>query len=144
MTGSSPNYLSFGIINMIRAFPLVLFSTVTICIGCKPQLSIDREVKLEPDQIKTIIVSAVSMEQTIQVTANSSGGPISVHVYLPEHEEAIEEMIAHGNPLENVIAKVDSAEEVTLNALIPADKEAVVRFQPAGRHAADVQVKIRN
>lgn len=124
-----------------RYFTLV---TTFLLAGCSPRLADERQVSLEVGEIKTIAVAAIGHPQTIHVSASSPGAPIHVHVYLPEHEEEIERMITFGKTPENVIASGSGAEQIRLDATIPASKEAIVRLAPAGRTAANVQLTITN
>ena len=115
-----------------------------LLVGCSPRLHDVREVNLEIGDIRTIAVPASNRQQTVRLVASSPGAPISVHVYLPEHEEAIERNITLGKPPENLLASGENSEQVTLQALVPANKEALVRLQPASRKAAKIQLTLKN
>ena len=115
-----------------------------LTVGCSPRLYDVREVTLESGDIQPIVVPAASRQQTVQIIANSPGAPISVHVYLPEHEEAIEKSITLGKPPKNLLASSENSEQIKLQVLVPANKEAVVRLQPATQKAAQVQLTLRN
>ena len=122
-----------------------LVVTFIVCLaGCAPQLADDRNVSLEIGEIKTVAVAPINREQTIRISARSPGAPISIHVYLPEHEEAIERKITLGKPPENLLASAEDVEEVELAAKVPANEEAIVRLQPASRKAANVHLTINN
>jgi hypothetical protein len=56
----------------------------------------------------------------------------------------VERKITLGKPPENVLAAAEDSEQIALDALVPANQEAIVRLQPAGRKAANVQLTIRN
>ena len=125
---------------MIRLFSCLLLLS---CCGCGgPRVLDDRELSLDIGEIKTIVLDSSSGEQTLTVVATSPGAPIHLHVYLPEHEEAIERKITLGKPPENLLASQESAEEISVRAVVPAHKEMVVRLQPAGRIAAVVHLTI--
>ena len=119
--------------------PILLLS-----VGCAPRLHDVREVPLEIGEIRTIAVPAKSQPQTVHLTASSPGAPISVHVYLPEHEEATERSITLGTPIENLLASGENSEQITLQATVPANKEALVRLQPTTRQAAKVHLTLKN
>ena len=63
---------------------------------------------------------------------------------MKEHEEAIERKITLDKPPENLLAHADNAEQISLQAVVPAEKEAVVRVQAAGPQSANVHLEITN
>ena len=123
---------------------VLLLLAILICAGCAPRLYDDREVTLEVGDIRTIVVDPVSRVQNVHVAASSPGAPVSVHVYLPEHEKAVERNITLGVPPEKVLAFEENSEKITLDVVVPANKKAIVRLQSAGRQPANVQLVINN
>jgi len=116
----------------------------TLLCGCGPRLSDQRDLTLEIGEIIAIPIDPISREQKIRVTASSPDAPIDVHVYLQENEEAIVRKITLGKPPENLLASQNDAEEIILEATVPAGKEVIVRLQPAGSKAAQVHLEITN
>ena len=114
-----------------------------IC-GCGPKLAGQRDLALEVGDIRAIPIDPITREQVIKITASSPDTPINVHVYLQENEEEIERKITFGKPPENLLASETDANEVSLEATVPANKEAVVRLQSAGRETAKVHLEISN
>jgi outer membrane lipopolysaccharide assembly protein LptE/RlpB len=123
---------------------LLLVCMTTLLCGCGPRLSDQRDLTLEIGQIRAIPIDPISREQKIKVSASSPDAPIDVHVYLQENEAAIVRMITLGKPPENLLASQSEAEQVLLEATVPANKEAIVRLQPSGRKAAQVHLEITN
>ena len=117
---------------------------ITILLGCEARLQDQRTLTLEIGEIQAIPISTVDHEQTLKVIASSPDAPIDVHIYLQEHEQDIERSITLGKQPENVLAQTSAAEQIDLEAIIPANKEAVVRFYTTGRQRANVEVTISN
>ena len=115
-----------------------------LLVGCGPQLSDQRDLTIEIGEIVAIPIDPISREQTIKVTASSPGAPLNVHVYLKEHEEAIERKITLGKPPENLLAHQNEVEQISLEAVVPANKEAIVRLQSASRQTASLHLAITN
>jgi hypothetical protein len=117
---------------------------ITILLGCEARLQDQRTITLEIGEIQTILISAVDHEQTIKVIASSPDVPINVHIYLQENEQDIERSITLGKQPKNVLAQSIAVEQVELEAIVPANKEAVVRFYTTERQRTNVEVTISN
>lgn len=122
-------------------FCLFLFA---VAVGCSPSLNDQRSVSLEIGEIKTIAIAPINAAQTVKVTANSPGAPIDVHVYLAEHEDAVEQDITFGKEAADALAVAKQTEQASLTAEIPAGKEAMVRLYPSGGAPASVELHITN
>ena len=114
------------------------------CCGCGPSLLDEREVSLEFGDIESIVFGPFNKEQTVTVSASSPGAPISVYVFESDQTEFVDYAITYGKEPQKILAGVASTEDVTLTAVVPAGKEAVVRLQPTGRKPANVHLKISN
>jgi len=114
------------------------------CCGCGPGLLDEREVSLELDDIESIPFGPFNEEQTVTVTVSSPGAPVSVYVHDSDQQEHVDYAISYGKEPQDTWAGVASTEDVTLTAVVPAGKEAVVRLQPTGRKPANVHLKISN
>ena len=119
------------------AWGLILF-----CAGCGPQAIYDKEVPLALGDIQPIVFGPFDKEQSVTVTVSSPGAPISVYVFESEQLEFVDYAVSFGKPPQNVLAGEASTEGTTLTAVVPADKEAIVRLQPTGQQPAQVQLKI--
>ncbi len=123
---------------------LALGFMIIWCCGCGPRILDEREVSLEVGDIVSIPFGPFKKEVTVTVTASSAGAPVSVYVFDSDQQEHIDYAISYGKEPQDTWAGVASTEDVTLTAVIPADTEAVVRLQPAGKETANVKLKISN
>ncbi len=112
--------------------------------GCGPTLSHKQDYSIPVGEIVEIPFEPISNEQTVKVVAKSPGKPINVHVYLAENADEVNRKITLGKPAEMALASQENAEEVTLQAVIPANKEVIVRLQPAGPTSAEVSLEVTN
>ena len=123
---------------------MLLACLATLLSGCGPRLSDQRDLTLEISEIAAIPIDPINRAQTIRVTANSPDAPIDVHVYLQEHEEAIERKITLGKPPENLLTSQGDAQQIALEATVPANQTVIIRLQPSGPHSANVHLEISN
>ena len=114
------------------------------CCGCGPRLLDERDVSLELGDIQPIMFGPFNKEQTVTVSASSPGAPVSVYVFEIDQTELVDYAITYGREPQKILAGTASTEDVTLTAVVPADKEAVVRLQLTGRKPANVHLKISN
>lgn len=99
---------------------------------------------LEVGEISVIEVDAVGRAQTITVNAASTGGPLSVSLYLAKHDAEVERAITLGTPSDLILARQTSVHAAELAATIPAGEKAAVRIESAGGEAAQVELIISN
>ena len=118
------------------------WGVLLFCVGCGPQAIYDKEVSLALGDIQPIVFGPFDKEQSVTVTVSSPGAPISVYVFESEQLEFVDYAVSFGKPPQNVLAGEASTEGTTLTAVVPADKEAIVRLQPTGQQPAKVQLKI--
>jgi len=123
---------------------LLLVCLVTLLGGCGPKLADQRDLTLEVNEILAIPIDPIERDQTIKITASSPDAPINVHVYLKEDEAEIERKITLGKPPESLLANQNDAEQISIEALVPAGKEAIVRLQTAGPKSAQVHLEMTN
>ena len=123
---------------------MLALGIVLWCCGCGQSLLDEREVSLELDDIKSIAFGPFNKEQTVTVSASSPGAPVSVYVFESDQTEFVDYAITYGKEPQKILAGAASTEDVTLTAVVPADKEAVVRLQLTGRKPANVHLKISN
>ena len=123
---------------------LLIGCSTVILLGCGPRLSVHREMALEIGEIVVIPIEPTDREQTIKVLAGSLGVPLNVHIYLKEHEDAIVRMITLGKPPEDLLAYQLEAKQISLTAVVPANKVVIVRLQAAETLPTTVQVEITN
>ncbi len=112
--------------------------------GCGPTLSHKQDYSISVGEIVEIPFDPISNEQTIKVAAKSPGKPVNVHVYLAEHAEEVNRNITLGKPVERALASEEAAEDISLLATVPANKEVIVRIQPAGPTSAEVSLEVTN
>lgn len=123
---------------------LLLCCLATLFCGCGPKLADQRDLTIEINEIVAIPIDPIDREQTIKITASSPDAPINVHVYLKENETEIERKITLGKPPENLLANQNNAEQISLEATVPAGKEVIVRLQASDRQAAQVHLEMTN
>ena len=115
-----------------------------LCLGCGPKVMDEREVSLAVGDIVPIEFGPFKSEEKIKVEASASGGPISIYVHPKDQTEHVDYAISYGKQPPGIIAGSASTQGETLEALIPAGTEVVVRLQTAERQASQVQLKISN
>ena len=124
---------------------LLCFACLAILvIGCRPRLADRRDISIDVGEIVSIPIDAIGHEQTIKIKVYSPDKPINVHVFLKEDEEAIEEKITTDKPSENLLAHQIGAQQISLEALVPANKEVIVRLQAASPDSIKVHLEITN
>ena len=112
--------------------------------GCQPRLADSRTLTLEVGEISVIVLDPVGKQQKIRVTAKSPGAPVSVYIYLNEHDAEVERKITLDKPTELIIASQVKSEDIALEATIPANQEAAVRVASGSRETATVDLSISN
>lgn len=110
--------------------------------GCGPTLSVQKTIDVEPGEIRTVILDPVAQAQTIKVTANSTIS-FKVHIHLLEDENAVDLAIATKKDSDKILAGESGVTSANLSAEIPANKEAVVRFQ-SGPEKGTINCTISN
>ena len=123
---------------------LLLLPALLTVSGCAPRLASVHEIELEPNDIQSVVLAPISREQVVSITANSNGPPFHIHVYLLQDEQEVDDAIAIGKSSDKVIASESSSNQINLEALIPANQEAAIRLQPAGREAVTVNMTVTN
>lgn len=118
---------------------LILVSTS----GCGPQLSASNSTEITPGEIRSVLVDPVGRDQEIKVVASSSV-PFNIHIYLAEDEAEVDMAVASRKESEKILAGQLGVTSATLNAQIPANKEAAIRLECAGPDAGSVSYSIEN
>lgn len=129
---------------MRRVAFLSFWTCLLMTLGCRPALEERRSMTLEVGEISVIEVDAVGREQTITASVTSTGGPLSVSLYLAKDDAEVERAITLGAPSDLILARQTAVNEAHLAATIPAGEKAAVRIESAGREAAQVQLIISN
>ena len=125
--------------------PVVLFAFyLTMASGCGPTLSDQRQIALDPNNVESIVLGAIGNDQTIKVTAKSTGAPIQVHIHLAGDEDEVDQAVTLRTSSDKIIASDVGKTEIVIKALIPANKEAVVRLQTTESSPANVELLISN
>jgi hypothetical protein len=120
----------------------LVWGLMLLCAGCGGKAIYNDEVPLAKGDIQPITIGPFAKEQAVTVIVSSPGAPVSVYVFESEQLEFVDYAITYGKQPENVLAGEASTEDATLTATVPANKEIIVRLQPAGQHEAKVQLKI--
>ena len=123
---------------------LLVACCFALLFGCGPTLSHTKDYSLAVGEIIEVPFEPISREQTIKVVATSPGKPIKVHVYLADDAEEVDRMLTLDKPTDLPLASQEDAEEITLEATVPAGKEVIVRLQPMGSTSADVNLQVTN
>ncbi len=132
------------LLGQFRSSVPALLCILLISAGCSPRLASVHEITLGANDIKSIVLDPIGKDQIIKVAAKSDGGPIHVHVYLVEDEQAVDDAITLGQTTDKAIACQMDSREILLEALIPANKEAAVRLQPASAENVTVNLTVTN
>jgi len=128
--------------NVFMIAALTCFSALLA--GCGPSLSFEKQYSLTAGEIIALPIDPAGVEQTIQVSANSTdGAKFAVHVYLAKDETAIETAITLGSDSDLILANSSQAPTANLSAKVPANEASVVRLSTEG-NAATVNVAIKN
>jgi hypothetical protein len=127
---------------MRRLSLLALVLTLLVLAGCGG-LNAERSFTLNPDTPnRELTIDAASSEQKIQITATADQ-PISVFVFLKEDRDRIVERVglAGEKKLPGLLASKEEAEEISLEATVPAKKECMV-LAALGKTTKPAQVKV--
>ena len=123
---------------------LILSGLLLALAGCGPRLASVQEIALDANDIRSIVLDPINKDQIINVVASSDGPPCDVHVYLIQDEEAVDAAITLGKPSDKVIVSQTNSNQISLEALIPANQEAAVRLQPAKSESVTVNLTVTN
>lgn len=130
----------------MRRMNMVAFAILTwTCLGCgKPNLEHKSKFKLVEGETKTLDLDPIKQEQVIKVIGSTSGGPVSVYIYLEKDKQAAEREIFNRKPAAAVLAKQEKTETIDLEASIPANEKAYVRVENIrGTPTVDLQITNR-
>lgn len=128
----------------MKAKLLLIVCVSALLCGCGPTLSHTKDYSIAVGEILEVPFDPITREQTIKVVAKSPGKPIKVHVYLADDADEVNRKITLGKPADMALASQEDAEEISLQATVPAGKEVIVRLQPMGPTSADVQLEVTN
>ena len=113
-----------------------------VLVGCGPTLSVKKTIDVSPGDIRTVLVDPIGQTQTIKVTAESTTS-FSVHIHLAGDENAVDLAIAKKEESDKILDGESGVNSASLTAEIPANKEAVVRFQ-SGPEKGSISYSISN
>ena len=136
--------ISTSVLSPAKIFVLGGLTILLMSTGCGPRLAFFQEITLGSNDIQSVVLDPISREQVVTITANSNGPPFHIHVYLLQDEQAVDDAMALGTISDKVISGESNTNEVTLEALIPANEEAAIRLQPAGRDGVTVNLTVTN
>ena len=118
-------------------FCLVCFS------GCGPRLASTQSIDISPNDIRTILIDAISREQTVTIEA-SAATAFSVHAHIAGDESAVDLAVMRGEDSPKILAKSIEQPSAKLEFVVPPEKEGAVRFSTNGKEDVTVEFTISN
>lgn len=107
-----------------------------------PQLDFERMLEVEPGQVRSLILDALSGPIKARVAVKSPGAPVHVYVVLEKDRDAAEERALRGKRPEKLLAHKEKTEDATLEAAVPARTAFAVLLVAADGKKAKVRVKV--
>jgi hypothetical protein len=122
--------------------PRACFLTAALLLlpGCGQKLNYETTVKLRAGEVQAQMVDAPRREQTVRVTATSSGSPIDAYLVLDKDKEAAKEALLDGKKPAAFLAGQTKTRDAILEATIPANSDFTIVL---GGATKDSQVKVR-
>ena len=124
---------------MKRAIPLLLLVFV---VGCRTKLNDESSMTLNPGDIKSREIDAISGEQKVNISAKADSGEFDIYFFLAKDQTEVEKNPAKAGA--KILDKKLKTGEATLSATVPANEKATVMLMPAGNKKAEVKLKIAN
>jgi hypothetical protein len=118
-----------------------LFFTVA-AVGCGGSVNFDKNVQVEPVEVKQVIVPGPSKELKVRVEIKSPT-PVNVYVALEKDAAAVSAKLENTEkPEAGVLARKDKVTDGVVEATIPAKAGFVIMFTQPGPKAVTVQLKV--
>jgi len=124
---------------LVRRFSLLWLLVLVAQSGCK-KLNDNRTVEIEPGEEKLIIADPVSRDQSVTVSWDSEGSPVSVYLFLEKDQKAASDAITLGKASDKMLAKKEQSSEDSLQVQVPSEEKLVVMM--TSRKQAKVRVKM--
>ncbi len=129
---------------MTRLIPVLVILLVLPLAGCRrPVLNDEKTFELAPGDIKWFTVPAIKMEQTVKAVLTADQ-PISAALGFEKDLEAIKKDAFNGKWSDKELAKQSKEKEISFQATIPANLEAVVVIVPTSTKNTSVKLKLTN
>jgi hypothetical protein len=109
--------------------------------GCQP-LNENREVKVEAYGVRSLIFSEPRYDQKVTVEVHSPGNPVSAYLVKGADQEKAESGLLNHKAPAGALAGKEKAEEITLEATVPAKTEYALILHNPGKSDATVKVKV--
>ncbi|MFK7766942.1 MAG: hypothetical protein AB8B55_06945 [Mariniblastus sp.] len=124
-------------------FLVLILPCLILVTGCGPRLATTKTIELQSNDIRTILIDAISSEQTVSVTAKADS-KFSLHVHLAGDEDAVDAAAALGKSVPEILAQSVDQLSADLKFVVPAGKEGALRFSMRGPAPVKVQYTISN
>ncbi len=112
--------------------------------GCQ-RLNYEKEIKISPAETQFVTPDAPRYQQKVTVEVHSPGAPLSVYLVKSEGTEnadkALKDLVDGKDP-DKVLAHQDRAEDVRLEATVPAKTVYTVVLYNPGKTTATAKVKL--
>lgn len=119
-----------------------LLAVLLLTGGCQP-LKYEKSLTVDAGDIQTLTFDPPRYEQKLKVQVSSPGSPVSVYLVRESEAQAVQQDLNFGKAPASPLAGKDKAEEITLEATIPAKtgfalvihskKKAEVKVNVTGR-----------
>jgi hypothetical protein len=117
-----------------------LLAAALLPAGCQP-LKYEKTLKVDTSEVQVIEFDPPRYEQKVSVHVTASGNPVSAYLVRSDDKGDAQEAIMSGKAPKSVLASKEKAEDITLDATVPA-KSGYALILKASGGAADVTVKL--
>jgi hypothetical protein len=117
-----------------------LLAATLLPAGCQP-LKYDKTLTVESGQLQFLEFDPPRYDQKVTVQVTAKGAPVSAYVVRTDDRSAAEEALLSGQAPKSALAGKDKADDMTLEATVPAKTGFVVILKAHGSNA-DVTVKV--
>lgn len=108
--------------------------------GCQP-LKVEKSVSVSPREVKSLILDPPRYDQKVTVHLSSPGAPVSAYLVLESEMTAAQDLMEKEKSPVSPLAGKDKAEDITLEATVPASKGYALLIKAEGKKA-EVKVKL--
>jgi hypothetical protein len=108
--------------------------------GCQP-LKVEKTISIFAGGVEALIFDAPRYDQKVTVQVSSPGAPVSVYLVRESDMEKAREQMERGKAPSSSLAGKDGAEEISLEATVPAKTEYALLIR-ADKKTAEAKVKL--
>jgi hypothetical protein len=120
--------------SQLRWIAALLACTLLSQAGCR-KASYDKTHTLLPGEVQIISQDSARSDQKVTITITSPGTPVNAYLVREEDVPTAKECIVNGKTPPKVFDSKEKAEEITLNAAIPARTGYALILSSAGKKA---------